>query len=111
MKDLPFEEAKKIVQKKEKIIVGLVAAIYGSVALAFELVNTSSNRLANAVLAGLNPVFALYVAGSGTAKTVSSMSVYGNVSTTPLAVGTLLFWGAQILLIVIGVAVAAFSSE
>jgi hypothetical protein len=112
LKGSRFEEAIKIVRKKESLrLMGLVAAVYGAVALAFEALNITSGRLSNAVLAALNPLFALYVASSDTAKTVYSMSVFGNVSTTPSAVGTLLFWGAPILLIVVGVAVAAFASD
>jgi hypothetical protein len=80
--------------KAPLISVGLALALYGLISLAFEILIliSSYDRLVLTVWAALNPLFVVYVLNSNMAGTLSSLSLFANVSTTPLAIATLLFW-------------------
>jgi hypothetical protein len=75
------------------ISVGLALGLYGLISLAFEILISSYNGLVLTVWTALNPPFVVYVLSSNMAGTLSSsLSLFADVSTTPLAIATLLFW-------------------
>lgn len=90
-------------------VIGVGATLYGTISLAFELLNKSFSNISLAVWMALNPVF-VAVVKSGVVGNMSALSFFADLSTPGLALATLVYWGWPIGLIIIG-AVLLFSER